>query len=433
MALTRHPSLITRQRHSMDPRAEWLEPNGLGGFASGTVSGLRTSRYHALLLTATTPPTGRMVLVNGFDAWVEASGTRYMFSSQYYAPGVTHPDAAHQISAFDTSPWPRWRFELPDGIRIEQEILGKHGAPVVAVSWRLATPREHVRLCVRPFFSGRDFHALHHENPAFRFEPTRPEGIGRLLWRPYPDVPGILIVTNGTFTSQPEWYRNFLYVKEQSRGLDHTEDLAAPGVFDWDLTRGEAVWILAAQAKGAPVIAPALSPSKCLTGIRSRERRRRTLFPSRLHRSADAYLVRRGKGRTIIAGYPWFADWGRDTFISLRGICLATGRLDDARAIPLEWTAAASDGMLPNRFPDERATPEFNSVDASLWYVVAVHEFFEALAGAGQPAAARDAARMRKAIEAILSGYTKGTRYGIKMAEDGLLAAGVPGVQLTWM
>jgi predicted glycogen debranching enzyme len=152
-----------------------------------------------------------------------------------------------------------------------------------------------------------------------------------------------------------------------------------------------------------------------------------------LHKAADAYLVQRGKGKTIVAGYPWFGDWGRDTFISLRGLCLATGRLDEARAILVEWAGAVSHGMLPNRFPDQGDVPEYNSVDASLWYVIAVHEFLEAMAAAKRTVATRDRARLLGAIEAILYGYGTGTWYGIRQDEDGLLASGVPGVQLTWM
>jgi predicted glycogen debranching enzyme len=416
----------------MDPRAEWIEADGMGGFASSTVSGIRTRRYHALLLTATAPPTGRMVLVNGFDAWVETPRGQWVFSSQCYAPGITHPDAANRIGEFSTTPWPRWRFDLPDGIQVEQEILGKHGAPVVAVSWRLATPCDAVILCIRPFFSGRDFHSLHHENPNFRFGPVC-SGAGRYLWRPYAGVPAISILCNGALVPQPDWYRNFLYEEEQARGLDHIEDLATPGIFKWDLTAGEAIWILAAQNDGPPVLPSTLSARRYLTGLRNSERRRRNGFPSRLHRAADAYLVQRGKGKTVIAGYPWFADWGRDTFISLRGLCLATGRLKDAGAILLEWADAVSEGMLPNRFPDLGDEPEYNSVDASLWYVVAVHEYWQAMAAAGHTDTARDRDRLRTAIQNILTGYTKGTRYGIRLDGDGLLAAGVPGLQLTWM
>jgi predicted glycogen debranching enzyme len=143
--------------------------------------------------------------------------------------------------------------------------------------------------------------------------------------------------------------------------------------------------------------------------------------------------VERGHGKTIIAGYPWFTDWGRDTFIAMRGLCLATGRLDDARDILLQWAGMVSAGMLPNRFPDAGESPEYNSVDASLWFIVAVHDFFEAGKSRGWHVTSADRAALRTAVDAILDGYMRGTRYGIRCDADGLLAAGEPGVQLTWM
>jgi predicted glycogen debranching enzyme len=166
---------------------------------------------------------------------------------------------------------------------------------------------------------------------------------------------------------------------------------------------------------------------------RDAELKRRSLFPARLDRSADTYLVRRGQGKTIIAGYPWFTDWGRDTFIALRGLCLALGRLDDARDILLDWAGTVSEGMLPNRFPDRGERPEYNSVDASLWYVVAVEDYFRALAAQRRDPARDVRESLAQAVAAILAGYARGTRYGIRPDADGLLAAGEPGVQLTWM
>src|SRR5205814_82592 len=156
-------------------------------------------------------------------------------------------------------------------------------------------------------------------------------------------------------------------------------------------------------------------------------------FPSPLHRAADAYLVRRGTGMTIVAGYPWFTDWGRDTFIAMRGLCLAGGRLDDARGILLQWADAVSEGMLPNRFPDRGNEPEFNAVDASLWYVVATHEYLAAVEAAEGHVPESDRRALDHAVQRILTGYADGTRYGIRVDRDGLLAAGQPGVQLTWM
>jgi glycogen debranching enzyme len=143
--------------------------------------------------------------------------------------------------------------------------------------------------------------------------------------------------------------------------------------------------------------------------------------------------VRRGAGKTIVAGYPWFTDWGRDTFIALRGLCLATGRLDEAGAILEEWAGAVSEGMLPNLFPDGKSSPEFNSVDASLWYLIAMSEYMGASAAAGRRVIGNRRKRLQEAFGEIVTGYARGTRYGIRADSDGLLAAGEPGVQLTWM
>jgi predicted glycogen debranching enzyme len=409
----------------VDESLEWLEPDGLGGFASGTRAGTRTRRYHALLLTATTPPTGRMVLVNGFDAWVQTPNGQYAITSQRYMPDAVYPDGAWHVESFDATPWPRWRFRLADGTAVEQEIFVPAGVPAVALSWRLVDQVPGVALQLRPFFSGRDYHALHHENSAFRHLPEQ-DG-ERLVWRPYQGVPATLSIANASHSSDPSWYRNFYYVEEAARGLDAAEDLASPGTLRWDLSAGEAVWILAAEAKGAFPIDREHGALETIAAWRESERRRRQQ-PTGLHRAADAYVVARQNDRTIIAGYPWFTDWGRDTFIALRGLCLAGGRLDDAREILLAWAKTVSEGMLPNRFPDHGEAPEFNSVDASLWYVIAVHEFL-----AAARCSAAEASALQTAIDAILAGYAAGTRYGIGCDADGLLRAGQAGVQLTWM
>jgi predicted glycogen debranching enzyme len=412
-----------------------LEADGLGGFASGTVSGVRTRRYHALLLAATAPPTGRLVLVNGFDSWVESEGRRFALSSQRYLPDVTFPDGATRLQSFIDDPWPRWSFRLENGTLIEQEIFVPKGSPQVALCWRMGGSRAGT-LIVRPFLSGRDYHSLHHENPDFRFPAAR-QG-DRVSWHPYAGGPEIVALANGAYTQEPLWYRNFLYAEERARGLDFLEDLASPGVFRFALGRREAVLILAAGEGGAPSL-PDGSAEKVVAALRRAEKRRRKAFGSRLERSGDAYLVKRGKGRTIVAGYPWFTDWGRDTFIALRGLCLAAGRLEEARDILLGWSHAVSGGMLPNRFSDRpEEAPEFNAVDASLWYVIAAHEYLEASGRATTaeppcPICGASSGCLERATIAILEGYAKGTRHGIRMDADGLLAAGQPGVQLTWM
>jgi predicted glycogen debranching enzyme len=219
------------------------------------------------------------------------------------------------------------------------------------------------------------------------------------------------------------------------------EDLVAPGVFACDLgTHGSATLLLGAvidPASPLPV-PPDAELIAVLTDLCAQEQRRRTAFPELLLRSGDAYLVRGERGATVIAGYPWFTDWGRDTFISLRGLCLATGRLEEAREILLHWSAAVSEGMLPNRFPDGGEAPEYNTVDAALWFVVVAHEYLRLAPEPADDAAtarnAQDAQQLLATCEAILSGYAAGTRYGIHLDEaDGLLAAGEPGIALTWM
>jgi predicted glycogen debranching enzyme len=409
---------------------EWLEADGLGGFASGTATGIRTRRYHALLLTATTPPTGRVVLVNGFDAWVETANGSFSLSSQCYAPDVIGGDGAQRIEAFGWEPWPHWIFKLEDGTRIELELFAVKGEPTTCLSWKLLGPRREVKLFVRPFLSGRDYHSLHKSNPAFRFDAeVKPD---RVSWQPYRDIPGVTALTNGGYSHQPYWYYSFLYEEERARGLDCEEDLGAPGILTWNLADGKAALVLTTKKHATASLPASVKPIELLNKFRATERRRREQFSSRLQRAADAYIVRRGEGKTIIAGYPWFADWGRDTLIAVRGLCLANGRPDVARDILLAWSATVSEGMLPNRFPDQGDQPEFNSVDASLWFVIAVHEFLQA-AQKQRLVLNGDREKLLAAVEAILDGYSKGTRFGIRADTDGLLACGVPGVQLTWM
>jgi predicted glycogen debranching enzyme len=407
------------------PGSEWLEADGRGGFASGCADLVRKRRYHALLLAAAAPPSGRFVLVNGLEAWVETPNGLFSLSSQAYASGVVYPDGASRIGAFHADPWPSWMFDLEDGIRVVHEVVVSRRLGQTVLAWRRPRRRPEVTLSVRLLFSGRDYHALHHENPAFRFEPQR-RGYG-WMWVPYDGVPPICVATNGTYSHEPDWYRDFLYSEERARGLDATEDLASPGVFRFDFAKGEAVIVLSTEA-------PVDEDDVVLHArrLRAEERRRRSSFSSRLERAADDYIVRRGKGRTILAGYPWFTDWGRDTSIALRGLCLATGRLEDARRILLTWAGTVSEGMVPNRFPD-KGKPEYNSVDASLWYIVAVHEYLAACERARRRVSSANRDALRRSVEAILEGYARGTRYGIRADSDGLLAAGVPGVPLTWM
>ncbi len=395
----------------MDRDAEWLEADGRGGFASGTVGLIRTRRYHALLLAAATPPTGRFVLVNGLEAWVETPSGRFALSSQAYAGGTIFPDGRDHLRDFAADPWPSWGFVLPDGTAITHTLFTARGAGDVVLRWTADRP---VRLIVRALLSGRDYHALHHENPGFDFT-TRREGEA-LVWRPYPGVPAITARGDFAWSDTSDWYRRFSYAEERARGLDDGEDLASPGLFTWEAARS-ALLILRADAPG----------NVSAVTLEAAERQRRARAARDV--AADAYLATRGSGGTVLAGFPWFTDWGRDTFIALRGLLLARGRLAEAASILLAWAEHVSEGMLPNRFPDSGEAPEYNAVDASLWYAVAVHELIAAGGASGA-----EAGLLRAAVIAILEGMSAGTRFGIGAdPADGLLRAGVPGVQLTWM
>ncbi|MBV8214600.1 MAG: glycogen debranching enzyme family protein [Verrucomicrobia bacterium] len=413
----------------MSETHEWLEADGLGGFASSTTSGIRTRRYHALLLTATNPPAGRTVLVNGFDAWLEHGGTKFWLSAQRYAPDVAGKN--EWLRSFQFQPWPQWSYQLALDLWLDHEIFVPRGQSMVVISWRLSgRVEEDYKLTVKPFLSGRDYHSSHHQNDAFRFEPI--VEANSLKWKPYDGIPTIVCRSRASYHHDPQWYRNFLYTQERERGLDFLEDLAAPGELVWQLDSQTREAILTFDTEGFT------EPDKNsledqVAELRLSERERRSKKNDLIQRSGETYFVRRGTGKSIIAGYPWFGDWGRDTFISIRGLGIASGELEVARDILLEWANHVSEGMLPNRFPDQGAVPEYNSVDASLWFIIAAGDVLDA--ASTRPGLVDETAeqKLKAAIDAILSGYQKGTRFRIHQDEDGLLAAGVPGLQLTWM
>lgn len=385
--------------------AEWLEADGQGGFASGTVGLIRTRRYHALLLHAATPPTRRSVLVNGVEAWVETAAGRFALSSHRYAPDTVYPDGASHLTGFTTQPWPSWAFTLPDGTVIRHSVFIARATGETVLQWSADRP---ARLTVRPLLSGRDYHSLHHENAAFDFT-THREGAA-LVWRPY-DLPATTARGNFDWVEGAEWYRRFLYTTERERGMDDQEDLASPGAFTWDLAEPAALILRAVSSGDTPV-----------AELQAGERALRPDTPR-------VYLAARPPGQTVLAGFPWFTDWGRDTFISMRGLLIGSGRLKEAADILLAWAGMVDGGMLPNRFPDGDGPPEYNAVDASLWFIIAAHELIEA--GGATPA---QAARLQDAGKAIIAAYQAGARFGIAAdPADGLLRAGVPGVQLTWM
>jgi predicted glycogen debranching enzyme len=405
---------------------EWLETNGRGGYASGTVAGANTRRYHALLLVARHPPVDRVVLVNHVEEFVESGGRTIPLSTNLYS-GVVHPEGYQYCEEFSGDPWPTWRY-AGHGIRLVRELLCPLGRDLVILRWRLlGEPSSPVVLRVRPMLSGRDFHATQRENAGVRSEATTTEH--EVIWHPYEGLPAVRALHNGQYHHGPDWYRQVHYPVERERGLEHTEDWWSPGECVFTLTPGTAAEL---------VFTSEALPSYDVTQAIEDERLRRDgvvksipggdVLMRRLWAATGAYLVRRGARQTVVAGYPWFADWGRDTFIALPGLCLVTGRYDVARQVIEAFASYVSQGMVPNRFPDIGEQPEYNTIDASLWFVHAVDRYLHY---------SRDLAGVRAvawpAIKQILDGYRHGTRFGIRMDQDGMITGGVDGVQLTWM
>ncbi len=408
-------------------RREWLETNGIGGFASSTVAGMNTRRYHGLLVAATHPPAGRMVLLSKFEETLVVNGRRYDLSCNRY-PGVVHPQGYLHLKEFQLSPVPTWLYEF-DGIELEKSIFLVQGENTVVVQYeaRGAAAGE-CYLEIRPLIAFRDYHSTTHENgainPALAIEP------GRVTCTPYQGCPSLNLAHSGAAVRQEGvWYRNFEYTIEQERGLDYREDLFNPLVLTFDLNRDpRAALVASTEPRDASDAAQYRREEIARRDAVAASARSADPFVRMLFTAADQFIVRRGSGSTVIAGYHWFTDWGRDTMIALPGLTLATGRYDAARGILTAFAASSDRGMLPNRFPDAGETPEYNTVDATLW-------FFEAIRAYAAQTGDYDfiRANLYSILADITAWHERGTRYGIQMDSDGLLSAGEPGVQVTWM
>ncbi|MEQ1606746.1 MAG: amylo-alpha-1,6-glucosidase [Pyrinomonadaceae bacterium] len=421
---------------------EWLETNGIGGYASSSISGAGTRRYHGLLVAATRPPLGRMVLLSRFDEAVIIDGDRFEISCNQY-PGSVHPRGFQYLTSFRLDPFPRWTFEI-NGVEIERSVFMVHGENTTVCRWKVTNVSEvlnkryetsddtsdiaglDVQIELRPMLAFRNHHHLRRADPAF--ETGYISGNGFISMTPYAEMPTLFLAHNANAVERTGvWYRNFEYSIEQERGFDHHEDLFQPCVLNFDLA-SEAV-VIASTAENIFTNAAALEKSELKRRadlvVRS-EMKDESVWPLVL--AADQFIVDRGAGKSVIAGYHWFSDWGRDTMIALNGLTLATGRPEIAKSIILEFSRHISQGMLPNRFPDEGETPEYNTVDATLWYFEAIRAYIEATDD-------YDLVRgnLYEKLTDIIDWHVRGTRFGIHVDTDGLLFAGGEGHQLTWM
>lgn len=404
------------QNFNLASRLEWLETNGIGSFAMGTCAGVNTRRYHGLLVASLRPPVHRKVLLARLEEQVDAGSGAYDLSTCQY-PGIVSPAGYQLLSSFDCDPFPHWRFQFL-GTAIEKEMLLVTGQNSVIVRYRASAE---VTLHLRPMLAFRDYHCLGRANAQFRQDVSLlADGIALT---PYNDMPRLRMIAPGcTFKPQPAWYYNVEYLRELDRGLDFREDLYSPGVLALQLMAGE--WSSFLATTGSEDWSPFL-----LAATRESEASRRSRFNG-LDRAAEQFLVADSSLRpTIIAGYPWFTDWGRDTMIALPGLLICRGQLEKAREILENYLGYLNQGLIPNRFPDGGDAPEYNTVDATLWMFQAAKTYLKA-SGDGYFLAKT----LYPAAKQIIEWHWRGTFFGIQAdPSDGLLAAGAPGVQLTWM
>jgi predicted glycogen debranching enzyme len=418
---------------------EWIVTNGLGGFASGTVAGTLTRRYHGLLFAARTPPVGRTLLCAKIDAEVGYDGTVYALATDRWRGGAIAPLGYVHLSEFRLEGTvPVWAFTCGDAL-LERRIWMEHDANRTYVSYRAVRARIPLRLTLHAFANHRDLHAVTHAGDWRMNVSAIGSGI-RVV--PFDGVMTIeLRADRGTVVPEHVWYRNYDYPEERARGLDDKEDHLRVATFDALLAQGETMTIAVGDHElppvdGAAALARRAARDAELLAIWRGSRGGAADAPEwveRLVLAADQFVVRRplsddSETLSVIAGYPWFGDWGRDTAIALPGLALATGRYAVARSILRTFARFVDGGMLPNYFPDGGQPAEYNTVDAALWYVEAVRRYVDAT---GDTATL---ALIFPALRAIVDAYTKGTRFGIRVdSADGFLRAGEPGVQVTWM
>jgi predicted glycogen debranching enzyme len=406
---------------------EWLESNGVGGWASSTVLGAHTRRYHGLLVTATRPPVGRMVLLSKLDETLHISGKSFPLGCSVYHNTI-HPEGYRHLDSFEKDLFPVFTYKA-GGVTLRKTVAGVWGQNTTVVLYDVLEAPGVLDLELRPFVASRDYHHLMQANNAVRTGGEFRSSLFRA--QPYDGGPRLFLrIPGASFRPQPDWYYRFEYAREAERGLDCHEDLFTYGTFSVQARKGDRIEVTVATEEPSSASASELV---CL----ERQRRERLLpeegeeddLVRTLTLAADQFVVKRsGDLRTILAGYHWFTDWGRDTMIALPGITLTTGREEDARMILESFADSVSEGMLPNRFPDAGERPDYNTVDATLWFFVAAYEYWRRTAD-------REfvSDRLVPVMKEIVVWHDRGTRYGIHVGDDGLVSAGDPGVQLTWM
>ncbi len=419
---------------------EWLVTNGIGGFASGTIAGLLTRRYHGLLIAALKPPLDRTLLVTKLDEVVRYGKEVCPLSTNRWTDGKVSPHGYRQIERFLLEGTvPVWRYACSDAI-LEKRIWMQQGENTTYVHYQLHRATQPLTLTFKVFVNYRDYHGSTTGNGWKMAAQAIENG---LRVSAYPEAtPFYLFCRGAAITPAQDWYYGFDLAIERARGLSDREDHLHIATFQATLYPDQSLTFVTSTEAS-----PNLDGETALRAQRNHEQR---IFDCwRLDRikqvetspawirqlvlAADQFIVNRAQsekvgGKTIIAGYPWFGDWGRDTMISLSGLTLATGRAEIARSILYTFAQSVDRGMLPNRFPDAGTVPEYNTVDATLWYFIAIFDYYTVT---DDHDVIED---LFPVLSEIIDWHCRGTRYNIHLdSADGLLYAGEAGTQLTWM
>ena len=410
---------------------EWLVTNGLGGYACGTVGGANTRRYHGFLIASLKPPVERKLLVAKVDLSVDYLGWPYYLAANEFSGGAVDPHGFVHLESFTSVHGvPIWRYAVADAL-LEQRIFMAPGANTSYLRLEVLRASAPMAVRLKPLVTSRDYHAQGRGT-----QPLQATGAGNRCTVKAADGEPLyrLSVSSGEYATADTWYWNFLHREEFARGLDALEDLWEPGTFTAELTAGHALFFTATAESSEPpaaddILAIVIARSQNLVAALPKSA---PPWVQMLATASDQFIVQRGEKSaatvSVIAGYPWFADWGRDTMIALPGLTTVLGRFDTAAAILRTYAGFVDRGMLPNRFSDAGDTLEYNTADATLWLFQAVSEHLDAKR---DPELLRD---LFPTLAAIIHAHAEGTRYGIQVdSHDGLLRAGEPGSQLTWM
>lgn len=433
-------------------RAEWLLTNGTGGYAMGTALGVNTRRYHGLLVAAATPPVGRVVVLSQVvdELILHATGVhpeqRLDLSSLLFRSGedtglIHAPGGYASIERCDRGATVCWTYTFGP-VRVVRELALNDLVPAATLRWHVSGWDGPATLRVTPLLPLRDFHALASGLEAGDYAVA---GGGDSATVTRGDHTAALVAPGGRFEPHADLWRNAVYPRETFRGQDDHEDLFTPGRFVFDLPEGTGGGTLAVRrVTPTPPPAPTAPRSVRLGAAAAQLDAAGVPHAATLARAADDFVVRRRRGgqtlSTVIAGYPWFADWGRDTFIALPGLMLTTGRLKEAGRTLQAFAGALREGLVPNRFDDyDETLAHYNTVDGSMWFVHAALLYADAAGGAD--AADDIESWLLDAMRTVVDAHIRGTAaeghdgrpIPIGVGDDGLIVAGDDHTQLTWM